>query len=97
MVDHAFIDVGTDAPASDSLSFRGLDSPPVLIYKTPIDLTVEDTSGVGKLPERIQRLHRWAESLKPQLPTVETAEECLSMLKPIEQEHPRWATNLWWL
>jgi pimeloyl-ACP methyl ester carboxylesterase len=82
IVDHAFIDVG-DPPAADpsTPSFAGLDSPPVLIHQTPIILTVEDTSDFGKLPEPIQKLHRWAESLKPALPTVETAEDCLQQLK----------------
>jgi pimeloyl-ACP methyl ester carboxylesterase len=81
LVDHAFLDVGNDPPAQASPPTSGLDSPPVLVYKVPIDLTVEDSSDFDKLPERAQRLHRWAGSLKPQLPTVETAEECLAMLK----------------
>ena len=81
VIDHAFIDVGGD-PGHDlpSPSFAGLDSPPVLIHQTPIILTVEDTSDFTKLPESIQKLHRWAESLKPALPTVETAEDCLAQL-----------------
>ena len=82
IVDHAFIDVGGDPPpAIPSPSFAGLDSPPVLIHQTPIILTVEDTSDFSKLPASIQKLHRWAESLKPALPTVETAEDCLAQLK----------------
>jgi pimeloyl-ACP methyl ester carboxylesterase len=79
MVDHAFIDVG--AVSSSLPATPGLDSPPVLIYKEPIVLTVEDTSDFAKLPERIQELHRWAASLKPVLATVETAEDCLFQLK----------------
>jgi pimeloyl-ACP methyl ester carboxylesterase len=82
IVDHAFIDVGSNPSTAISRpSFSGLDSPPVLIHQTPIVLTVEDISDFGKLPEPIQKLHRWAESLKPALPTVETAEDCLSELK----------------
>jgi pimeloyl-ACP methyl ester carboxylesterase len=82
IIDHAFIDVGGDpAPGISSPSFAGLDSPPVLIHQTPIILTVEDTSDFRKLPESIQKLHRWAESLKPMLPTVETAQDCLAELK----------------
>ena len=90
IVDHAFIDVGSNpAPAASSPSFAGLDSPPVLIHQTPIILTVEDTSDFNKLPEPIQKLHRWAESLKPVLPSVETAEDCLSKLKGTERgPHP---------
>ena len=87
IVDHAFIDVGTDLPADQSSppSFPGLDSPPVLISKTPIILTVEDTSNFSNLPQRDQQLHRWAESLKPALPTVETAQDCLSQLARTER------------
>jgi pimeloyl-ACP methyl ester carboxylesterase len=82
IVDHAFTDVGNRTAADQSSpSFAGLDSPPVLIQQTPIILTVEDTSDFRKLPEPIQKLHRWAESLKPVLPTVETAEDCLSQLE----------------
>jgi pimeloyl-ACP methyl ester carboxylesterase len=82
IVDHAFTDVGNRTAADPSSpSFAGLDSPPVLIQQTPIILTVEDTSDFRKLPEPIQKLHRWAESLKPVLPTVETAEDCLSQLE----------------
>jgi pimeloyl-ACP methyl ester carboxylesterase len=82
IVDHAFTDVGNRTAADPSSpSFAGLDSPPVLIQQTPIILTVEDTSDFRKLPEPIQKLHRWAESLKPVLPNVETAEDCLSQLE----------------
>jgi len=85
IVDHAFIDVGDPPPARSSSSFAGLDSPPVLIHQTPIVLTVEDTSNFRKLPESIQELHRWADSLKPALPTVETAQDCLVQLKGTSQ------------
>ena len=83
IVDHAFIDVGWDTRSGNSSPQpdSGLDSPPVLIQKTPIVLTVEETSDFSKLPKPIQELHRWAESLKPALPTVETAEDCLAQLK----------------
>ena len=77
MVDHAFLDVGGDA---NPPSVPGLDSPPVLIYKEPINLTVEESSDFRKLPQRVQALHRWAMSLNPKLPTVETAEDCLGQL-----------------
>jgi pimeloyl-ACP methyl ester carboxylesterase len=91
IVDHAFIDVGTDTHSGQSAPppVPGADSPPVLIYKTPIILTVEDSSDFSKLPERDQKLHRWAASLNPALPTVQTAEECLSQLSRIAQGlHP---------
>ncbi len=59
IVDHAFIDVGVDPSfgGSSPRSIPGLDSPPVLISKTPIVLTVEETSDFGKLPQRNQELH----------------------------------------
>lgn len=86
IVDHAFIDVGGDPPpVTSSPSLAGLDSPPALIHRTPIILTVEDTSDFSKLPESIQKLHRWAESLKPVLPTVETAQDCQAQLKRTRQ------------
>ena len=88
IVDHAFIDVAGDPPAGKS-TVLGLDSSPVLIRQTPIVPTVEETSNFSKLPDRIQKLHRWAESLKPVHPTVETAEDCLSQLSRTEREpHP---------
>lgn len=84
IVDHAFIDVGTGLTSRPPPS-SGPDSPPVLIFKTPISLTVEDTSNFNKLPKRDQELHRWAESLNPALPTVETAQDCLSQLERTER------------
>jgi pimeloyl-ACP methyl ester carboxylesterase len=77
IIDHAFIEVGAD---SSPPAIPGLDSPPVLIHKEPINLTVEETSDFRGLPKNIQELHRWAMSLKPKLPTVETAEDCLAKL-----------------
>lgn len=87
VVDHAFIDAETDPPAGHSSppSVAGLDSPPVLIYKTPVVVTVEESSDFTKLPERDQKLHRWAESLKPALPTIETAEDCVAQLARTER------------
>ncbi|HLJ48513.1 MAG TPA: alpha/beta hydrolase [Bryobacteraceae bacterium] len=78
-VDHAFIDIGH--PKSTPRSAPGLDSAPVLIDQTPITFTVEDSSDFKKLPERDQKLHQWAESLHPVLPTVETAQDCFARLK----------------
>jgi pimeloyl-ACP methyl ester carboxylesterase len=90
MVDHAFLPFGGDAPADPHApAVPGVDSPPVLIYKTPIVLTVEEASDFGKLPKRIQDLHRWATLLKPVLATAETAKECLSILEGAAQNpHP---------
>jgi pimeloyl-ACP methyl ester carboxylesterase len=82
IVDHAFSpDPDPDAGASHPGSQAGLDTLPVLIHQTPIVVTVEQASEFDRLPERIRKLHRWAASLNPQLPTWETAEDCLAQLK----------------
>ena len=78
IVDHAFT---PDPEPVKATSFAGLDSPPVLIEKTPIEVTVEDSSEFGNLPRRSQELHRWAISLHPKLPTAEDTEDCLAQLK----------------
>ncbi len=74
IVDHAFLNPG-DEPAH-AISAPGLDSPPVLISQTPIVLTMEETSKFENLPERNRQLHRWAMSLHPKMPDVDTAETC---------------------
>jgi pimeloyl-ACP methyl ester carboxylesterase len=97
IVDHAFIDVGSNPPSGDSSPgvIPGLDSPPVLVHQTPITFTVEESSDFSKLPEPMQKLHRWAESLKPMLPTVETAEDCLAQLQRSDRgPHPLGAAPL---
>ena len=78
IVDHAFL---TDPPPANDRSFAGLDTPPRLIEKTPIEVTTEDSSEFGNLPSRAQELHRWAMSLHPKLPAAEDAEDCLQELK----------------
>jgi pimeloyl-ACP methyl ester carboxylesterase len=80
MVDHAF-SPDRDPDAGRRGSFAGIDSPPVLIEQTPIDVTAEDSSQFGKLPPRIRELHRWAMSLHPRMPTAEDMEDCLAQLK----------------
>jgi len=88
IVDHAFLPAGDDGlppakPPGDS------DSPPVLIEKTPIILTTEETSDFRKLPDRVQELHHWAESRKPAPATAETAKDCLSELESTKKTmHP---------
>jgi pimeloyl-ACP methyl ester carboxylesterase len=76
IVDYAFLNPGSGIPTSTPTSRPDLDSPPVLISQTPIDLTVEDIAHFENLPPRARDLHRWAMSLHPALPTVETAEAC---------------------
>ena len=87
IVDHAFLPGDKDSSSikSDVIAQPGLDRPPVLLEKTPIVLSTEDTSDFQKLPERVQQLQRWAESRKPALPTAETAEDCVSELNRTEQ------------
>jgi pimeloyl-ACP methyl ester carboxylesterase len=77
IVDHAFL----PDPLPGDTSLAGLDTPPRLIEKTPIEVTTEDSSEFGNLPPRVQELHRWAMSLHPKLPTAEDAEDCLQELK----------------
>jgi pimeloyl-ACP methyl ester carboxylesterase len=78
IVDHAFL---PDPPPANDRSFAGLDTPPRLIEKTPIEVTTEDSSEFGNLPPRAQELHRWAMSLHPKSLTAEDAEDCLQELK----------------
>jgi len=79
VVDHAFLDPVDDSPPVPART-PGLDSPPVLISKTPIVFTIEDISNFNNLPQRNRELHRWAASLKPVLPGVETAKECAAQI-----------------
>ena len=87
IVDHAFLPANKENffPKSGGVSQPASDRPPVLIEKTPIVLSTEDTSDFQKLPERVQQLQRWAELRKPALATAETAEDCVSELNRTEQ------------
>jgi len=86
MVDHAFIDVRS-APAPEAGNSGS--NRPVLLQQTPMTFTAEDSSQFRNLPERSRQLHRWAASLQPVLPTVETAKDCLAQLKSTEKApHP---------
>ena len=80
IVDHAFAPDPDPGPGK-SPPRADVDTLPVLIYQAPIELTVEDTSEFHHLPERVQQLHRWADSLHPQRPGWEDAEDCLAQLK----------------
>lgn len=79
IVDHAF--QPDRDPDPDDSNPRGADSGPVVIRQTPIAIDVEEISDFGRLPERLQRLHRWAASLHPRLPTWEDAADCLARLR----------------
>ena len=82
IVDHAFIDAGPDTARTSEAPAGSLagsvDSPPVLIYKTPIALGIEDDRNFGKLPELDRNLHTWAMSISPLRPSVEMAAECFA-------------------
>jgi pimeloyl-ACP methyl ester carboxylesterase len=82
IVDHAFSpDPAPDVGNSHLATNAGVDTPPVLIHQTPIVVTVEQASEFGRLPKRIQKLHQWAASLDPKLPSWDAAEDCLAQLK----------------
>ena len=82
IVDHAFLPAADGSlPPAKSTG----DSPPVLIEKTPIVLTTEETSDFRKLPNRAQELQHWAESRKPIPATAETAKDCLSELESTKE------------
>ncbi len=77
LVDHAFLDVGSDATPSKRVAANSQDSPPVLISSAPIVIGMEDDENFAKLPQRDREMHRWAMANSPQRPTVESAAECL--------------------
>lgn len=81
IVDHAFLDPVDDPPKPGGAAAPGRDSAPVLISQTPIVLTMEDISNFNNLPERNRQWHRWAMSLHPNMPTVETAQACVADLE----------------
>ncbi|MDQ2776843.1 MAG: alpha/beta hydrolase [Acidobacteriota bacterium] len=90
LVDHAFTDTdgAVESSAQDLLPPAGLDSPPILISKTPIALDLEDDRNFSKLPERGQELHRWTLSIHSVRPTVEMADECFSEVDASEHKLP---------
>lgn len=85
IVDHAFLHPVDDQPVRSTISASGLDTPPRLIHQEPIVFTVEETSTFNNLPETNRQLHRWAVSLRPALPTFETAEKCSAEVDAEEQ------------
>jgi pimeloyl-ACP methyl ester carboxylesterase len=78
IVDHAFIDTGSEPRPARPVD--GPDSPPSILEMTPIVITAEDDPGFANLPEAVKTLHRWAASLNPVLPSVETARDCIARL-----------------
>lgn len=73
LIDHTFLESTGKSPSQASPDF---DIPPALISQTPIRIEAEED--LGKLPPRDQELHRWAVSLNPIRPTIETARTCLA-------------------
>jgi pimeloyl-ACP methyl ester carboxylesterase len=83
LVDHAFIETGSDVGAAKAQPQRSdVDSPPILISKTPIALDLQDDQNFAKLPERDRELHRWALSIHSDRPTPEMAARCFSEVAP---------------
>ena len=87
LVDHAFADVPSDKPLAKQQPNPppGPDSPPVLVFQTPIVLDIEDDRNFSKLPERDQALHRWAISISPGKPTPEMLAKCFAEVGQIER------------
>lgn len=83
IVDHAFSPdpVRDSDPGKPALRSDQVDTPPVLIYAAPIAVTAEESSDFQRLPEEARRLHRWAMSLNPKLPTWDSAQDCLAQLR----------------
>src|SRR5580704_1296145 len=62
IVDHAFQPDPDPAAGTRHPNSQPGVTAPVLISQAPIVMTVEDASNFQRLPDRIQRLHRWAMS-----------------------------------
>ena len=86
IVDHPFLDTAIAVPPPSPQP--KLDSPPVLISATPVEIDAgEDLSA---LSARDQELHRWALSLNPVRPSIETAQRCRAGIERITRDraHP---------
>ncbi len=84
IVDHAFLPP-EDAPPPPPAA----NGPPVLIFKTPIEATTEESSHFTNLPPRDRDLQRWAESRQPRPDTASAAQDCAEQLKATDRlPHP---------
>ena len=83
IIDHPFLDPAIAVPSPAPRP--KLDSPPVLISAAPVD--IDAAEDVSALPARDQELHRWALSLNPVRPNVETAERCRAEVERITRNH----------
>jgi pimeloyl-ACP methyl ester carboxylesterase len=89
LVDHAFVDAGKNSPplSANAPSSEG-DSPPVLIFQTPIALDMKDDHNFSKLPPRDQEAHRWALAISSARPTGEMASEYSVAVQKAEGSRP---------
>lgn len=85
IVDHAFVDTPESSPPAAS-SAVALDSPPVLLSKTPIALDMQDDENFSRLPRKDQELHRWALAIHSTRPTAGMAGRCFFEVNASEQE-----------
>jgi pimeloyl-ACP methyl ester carboxylesterase len=102
IVDHAFIDFGSDASPQSRVSSTphgshsetrstladSVDSPPVRISGPPITLDLEDDRNFSKLPQVDQDLHGWAISLHRLRSTAEAAAECETAVIASTKDQP---------
>jgi pimeloyl-ACP methyl ester carboxylesterase len=86
IVDHAFLPelVKNVPPAGATRDPGGVDTPPAILSMTPVIISHEDEPGFGNLSKQAQELDRWANSLNPDLPTEETAKQCLSAAEAMQ-------------
>lgn len=78
IADHPYLESPAVRPPTNSPASQ-FDTPPVLISQAPIVLDADED--LGALPLRDQELHRWAASLHPVQPTIDTARACLSAVE----------------
>lgn len=83
LVDHAFLPEDVPQPPAPSKAAApaaepgAAYTPPAVISMTPVIGAHEDEPGFRNLPPRARQLDRWASSRNPDLPTAETAEQCI--------------------
>ncbi|HWD98008.1 MAG TPA: alpha/beta hydrolase [Bryobacteraceae bacterium] len=87
IVDHAFLPkpVTNAPPAGAAGDLNGVDTPPAVLSMTPVIFSHEDEPGFRNLPKQAQELDRWANSINPDLPTEETANQCMSAAEAAAQ------------
>ena len=89
IVDHAFLPgnkVSGTHQSTAPISSRG-DNGPVLITQAPLVFGFEDDVNFGKLPQRIQELHKWALAQHPVRPDEAMAADCLTQIDRLTGNH----------